>query len=57
MLLLIPISLLLVALAIAAFFWAVDHAQFEALDRAAREPLDSAELDPLERYSLSKHND
>jgi cbb3-type cytochrome oxidase maturation protein len=48
MLLLIPISLLLVVLAIAAFFWAVDHSQFDALDRASLEPLDRPELDPLE---------
>jgi len=39
MLVLIPISLLLVALAVWAFFWAVDHDQFEALDRAALAPL------------------
>ena len=48
MLLLIPISLLLVALSIWAFFWAVDHDQFESLDRAAIEPIDSDVADPLE---------
>jgi cbb3-type cytochrome oxidase maturation protein len=40
LLLLIPISLLLVALATWAFFWAVDHDQFDALDRASLEPLE-----------------
>ena len=49
MLLLIPISLLLVAFSIWAFFWAVDHNQFESLDRASLEPLDRDVLDPLER--------
>ena len=49
MLLLIPISLLLVAFSIWAFFWAVDHNQFESLDRASLEPLDRDVIDPLER--------
>lgn len=48
MLLLIPISLLLVAFSIWAFFWAVDHDQFESLERASLEPLDRGVLDPLE---------
>lgn len=48
MLLLIPISLLLVALAIWAFFWAVDQDQFESLDRASLEALDRDVPDPLE---------
>ena len=34
-LLLIPLALLLLAAAIAAFFWAVDNDQFEDLDEAA----------------------
>ncbi len=47
-LLLIPISLLLIVLAIWAFFWAVDHAQFDALERASLVPLerDDAESTP-----------
>ena len=49
MLILIPISLLFVAFAVWAFFWAVDHDQFESLDRASLEPLDSTVADPLER--------
>ena len=48
MLLLIPISLLLVAFSIWAFFWAVDHDQFESLDRASLEALDRDVPDPLE---------
>lgn len=48
MLLLIPISLLLVALSIWAFFWAVDQDQFESLDRASLEALDRDVPDPLE---------
>jgi cbb3-type cytochrome oxidase maturation protein len=32
---LIPIGLLLLGIAIRAFFWAVDHDQFDELDRAA----------------------
>ena len=35
LLLLIPLGLLLVVIALWAFFWAVDHDQFEDLDRAA----------------------
>lgn len=38
-LLLIPISLVLLGLAVAAFFWAVDHAQFDDLDTPALAPL------------------
>lgn len=34
-LLLIPLALLLLGAAIAAFFWAVDNGQFEELDDAA----------------------
>lgn len=38
-LLLIPLALLLLGGAIAAFFWAVDSGQFEDLDEAAGLPL------------------
>jgi cbb3-type cytochrome oxidase maturation protein len=34
-LLLIPLALLLLVAAVAAFFWAVDNGQFEELDAAA----------------------
>ena len=34
--LLIPLGLLLVAIAVWAFVWAVNHEQFEDLDKAAR---------------------
>jgi cbb3-type cytochrome oxidase maturation protein len=36
---LIPLSLVLVALAAWAFFWSVDHAQFDDLDTPALMPL------------------
>ena len=39
LLVLIPISVLLVALAIWAFFWAVDNGQFDDLDSPALEAL------------------
>lgn len=42
--LLIPLSLLLVGVAVWAFFWAVNHGQFEALDDPAQAAL---EEDPL----------
>jgi cbb3-type cytochrome oxidase maturation protein len=45
MLLLIPISLLLVALAIWGFFWAVDQNQFEALQQASLLPLQEDDAD------------
>ena len=36
---LIPLSLILVALAVWAFFWSVDNAQFDDLDTPALMPL------------------
>ena len=38
-LILIPLSLVLVALALWAFFWGVDHKQFDDLDTPALIPL------------------
>ncbi len=38
-LLLIPLSLMLVALAVWAFFWGVNHAQFDDLETPALMPL------------------
>jgi len=38
--LLIPLSLLVLAGAVAAFFWAVDHGQFEDLETPKLLPLD-----------------
>ena len=32
---LVPLGLMLLAIAVWAFFWAVDHDQFDELDRAA----------------------
>ena len=54
---LIPVGLVLVAIAVWAFVWAVDHEQFEDLDKAAHsilydddegepEPDDEAGRDP-----------
>lgn len=39
LLILVPVSLLLVGLAIWAFFWAVDQGQFDDLDAPALAPL------------------
>lgn len=44
-LLLIPISLILLGLGIWAFFWAVNHSQFDDLDTPALTPI-SEEADP-----------
>ena len=40
---LIPLSLALAAIAIAAFFWAVNDGQFEDLDAAANSALEEEE--------------
>ncbi len=40
LLLMIPLSLLFLAGAVAAFFWAVDHDQFDDMDTPALLPLD-----------------
>jgi cbb3-type cytochrome oxidase maturation protein len=45
-LLLIPISLLLLGLGVWAFFWAVNHSQFDDLDTPALTPM-SEESDPV----------
>ncbi|MGB8694079.1 MAG: cbb3-type cytochrome oxidase assembly protein CcoS [Steroidobacteraceae bacterium] len=42
-LLLIPLALVLLAAAVGAFFWAVDHDQFEDLDTVANKLLDDAD--------------
>ena len=51
-LLLIPISLVLLGVGIWAFFWAVNHAQFDDLDTPALTPL--SEDAPLEREADPK---
>ena len=49
---LIPLSLVLVALAGWAFFWSVNHAQFDDLDTPALIPLsDEASAHPAEAES------
>ncbi|MBK6726015.1 MAG: cbb3-type cytochrome oxidase assembly protein CcoS [Xanthomonadales bacterium] len=40
LLILVPVSLLLVGLALYAFFWAVDNGQFDDLDRPGFDPLE-----------------
>lgn len=46
LLILVPVSLLLVGLALFAFFWAVDSGQFDDLDRPGFDPLeDDSERD------------
>ena len=41
----IPLALLLLALAVGAFFWAVDHGQFDDLNTPGLLPLDEADKD------------
>jgi cbb3-type cytochrome oxidase maturation protein len=41
----IPLALLLLALAVGAFFWAVDHGQFDDLTTPGLLPLDEAGKD------------
>jgi len=51
-LLLIPISLLLLGIGVAAFFWAVDDAQFDDLDTPGLMPLaEDVALPPASRES------
>lgn len=49
--LLIPLAVILVAIAVAAFIWAVNSGQFDDLDRAASQVLfedDTQDADPAE---------
>jgi cbb3-type cytochrome oxidase maturation protein len=41
----IPLALLLLALAVGAFFWAVDHNQFDDLNTPGLLPLDELQKD------------
>ena len=41
----IPLALLLLALAVGAFFWAVDHGQFDDLNTPGLLPLDELQKD------------
>ena len=48
--LLIPLSIVLLGLGVAAFFWAVDHAQYDDLETPALAPLVEDEaVDPANR--------
>ena len=49
---LVPLGLLLLAIAIWAFVWAVDHDQFEELDRAAHSIL--FDDDPIAPEALDR---
>lgn len=46
LLVLIPLSLALLLVAIAAFFWAVEGGQFDDLDAPAFQPLEDEPEDP-----------
>lgn len=49
--LLIPLAVILIAIAVAAFIWAVNSGQFDDLDRAASQVLfedDTPDTDPAE---------
>lgn len=48
-LLLIPISLVLLAIGVWAFFWAVNHSQFDDLDTPSLTPLAQDDIAPQER--------
>lgn len=52
LLLLVPISLLLIGVAIAAFAWAVRHGQFDDLDTPALDILHDTEAQPHPRPHL-----
>jgi cbb3-type cytochrome oxidase maturation protein len=49
LLVMIPLSLALLAGAVWAFFWAVDHDQFDDLETPGLLPLDDAESEEQER--------
>ena len=42
-LVLVPISLVIMAIAVWLFLWAVDHGQYEDVDRGAQQALDDDE--------------
>ena len=48
-LILIPVSLVIIGCAIAAFFWAVDNDQYDDVDKGASEALFGDEAAPRER--------
>ena len=54
-LLLIPLNLVLLALGVWAFFWAVNHAQFDDLDTPALSPL--ADDEPVQTVRGDNAND
>ena len=56
-LLLIPLGLVLVAIAVWAFIWAVDHEQFEDLDKAAHSILYDDDEAPPEQAEPATDDD
>ena len=48
-LILIPVSLMIVGCAIAAFFWAVDNDQYDDIDKGANEALFGDDTPPDKR--------
>jgi len=50
-LILIPVSLVIVGSAIAAFFWAVDNDQYDDIDKGANEALFGDEAVPRKRIT------
>lgn len=55
LILLIPLSLLVLSGAVAAFFWAVDHGQFEDLETPGLLPLDDTPAPPTPLQSSGEH--
>jgi cbb3-type cytochrome oxidase maturation protein len=51
---LVPLGLMLLAIAVWAFFWAVDHDQFDELDRAAHSILFDDDLPQAPESSRSE---
>ncbi|MBL8298515.1 MAG: cbb3-type cytochrome oxidase assembly protein CcoS [Rhodanobacteraceae bacterium] len=51
LLLLVPLAVLLLAAAVAAFVWAVRHGQFDDLDTPALAPLLEDAAPPLQRHA------
>ena len=52
LLVLIPVTLLVIGIAVVLFFWAVNHSQFDDLDTPALTPL--SEDSPVESESIRK---
>jgi len=53
-LVLIPVTLVIVGIAVAAFFWAVDDGQYDDVERRGSEALFSADERPARRPEVKK---